>query len=406
MNNFEEKLNKIKVKKIGDETKESLWHSVMLAKIEREKSHNFLLINIFNLSMNKIIAGILGLVLIVGGGTAAAASNGAKPGDFLFPVDVALEKIQLRLAGEEKKSELKLRFAEERVKEIREVSEEKTVPVELIKDLSDANVTEIEADVFTNETVVKLEAQDRKYGYISQVKVKADLIKEIASKYSIPEGEVERLLDFEVEDRASRADDKGFLNKTHSVVFDEDEEDDVSEALNDIEELLGDDDGEEARELRNALRELLILLGDENDLEIRKDGNKIRIESESGDLKIRIENKGRESSDDSDDKDDDNDDSRGRDADRPRSDDDNKEDVKEDDSEVFCRGEWRDAEDCDDEDERDEDRSGNDDSDEDDEDRDDDKDEDEDDKDEDDDKDDKDDDKDDDNSGRGGGDDN
>lgn len=353
MNNLEEKLNKIKVRGITQDDKHSLWHNIMVRRVnEVRRGSRLLSFSVFRYSMNKLIVGVLALVLILGGGSMVAASNEAVPGDLLFPVDLAIEKLQLKFAGEDGKLELKLKFAEERVEEIKHVSEEKSTPAVLVTDLSAVEVSEIEAEVFTNETIVKIEAGDKKYGYVSALKIQAELVKEIASKYSLTEEKVNTLIDFSVEDRASQADDKGFLNKTHSVNFSEDESEDVGTALTNLEELLeGNEENAKAQEIEQALKELLILLGDDGDLEIRKKDGEIKIKSESFKIEIKTE-KGEDSDDDKDDdkevKDDDKDD------DSDDSDDDKPDgavrsgDTKEDDDEVFCRGEWRDLEDCDD----------------------------------------------------------
>ena len=317
---------------------------------------------LIGLRQNKLFmpALIIAFMLVFGGGV-TLASNVAGPGDFLFPVDLAIEKMQIKLAGETRKPELKLRFAEERVGEIKRVSEEKTFPAALVADLSAANVTEIEADVFTNETLVKIEASDKKYGYQSALKTKAELAAEISTKYSISEEKVNALLNFEIENRESRPEDMGFLNKTHAIVFSEREGKDIGTALTDLEKLLSDESSPRAEELKKSLEEILMLLGDEAELEIKKKDGKIKIEGKDGKVEIKFEAKENNSGPGrSDDNDDESDDRSGSSDNDSNDDDDDKSlsvdlnisigDEKEDDSEVFCRGEWRDPEDCDDND--------------------------------------------------------
>ena len=353
MNNLEENLRKIKIRDIGEEERESLWHRIMVGRVEEESRRGLLSISVFNFSMNKLMIGALALVLILGGGgVVAASSNGSGPGDFLFPIDLAIEKFQIKFASEDQKTELRFKFAEERVEEIKHVSEEKSSPAVLVTDLSASNVTEIEADVFTNETIVKIEAGDKKYGYLSAIKTKAELATEISTKYSIEKSKVEILLDFEVENRASQADDKGFLNKTHSINFSAEESSDISLALTELEKLLRDnEDNDQAEEIRKALNEIFVLLGDDADLEVKRKDGEIKIES--GNIKIEIkldkDNSGK-SGDSNDSLDDDSDDDSSKDNDVDDDSDDSvlNGDTKEDDSEVFCRGEWRDPEDCND----------------------------------------------------------
>ncbi|MDQ5954416.1 MAG: hypothetical protein QG583_344 [Patescibacteria group bacterium] len=357
MNNLEDKLIKIKTKKLTEGDKDAIWHGAMVKIAQNEQVKKPLLINILKnymkYDMKKMIVGVLAVIIILGGGGVVAASNDSLPGDFLFPVDLAVEKVKISLASENKKSDLKLKFAEERISEIKNISDKKSVPAVLVADLSGTLVTEIEVDVFTNETLVKIEANDKKYGYISTLKTKEELIKEIAKKYSIDEIKVSTFINFQIEDRTSGADDKTFLNKTRSVHFSEGESNDVGVALTDIENLLKDNnDPERSLKIEEALKSLLVLLGDDADIEFKKEDGKIRIETASGD-KIKIEFKDDKSGKSSDDKDDDSSDDLDDDINDDKggenkiSDDSiSNQDVKEDDSEVFCRGEWRDAEDC------------------------------------------------------------
>lgn len=66
------------------------------------------------------IIGIL-IALLVLGGTTVVASDAAAPGDLLFPIDRAVEETRLALARGESETELRVRFAEERVEEVGEI---------------------------------------------------------------------------------------------------------------------------------------------------------------------------------------------------------------------------------------------------------------------------------------------
>ncbi len=159
---------------------------------------------------------IIALVVVLGGGATIAASDNARPGDALYGVDLAVEKLELNLArSEEKKAELMAKFNMEREDELK--SETKGSANVRDTDLSAANVTEIEVDVFTNETTVKIEAGDRHYGFVTNKKVRSEIVAEIAAKYELDEAEVNSIMSFEVEDRQSRADDREFLNSSNSV---------------------------------------------------------------------------------------------------------------------------------------------------------------------------------------------
>lgn len=65
-----------------------------------------------------LVAGVLGVFLVVGTGSTVAAAESAKPGDVLFPVDQATEAMRLLLASQDRKTELKSAFLDERQQEL------------------------------------------------------------------------------------------------------------------------------------------------------------------------------------------------------------------------------------------------------------------------------------------------
>jgi len=67
------------------------------------------------------LATFLTLAIIATSGATVLAADSAKPGDLLFPIDIAVEKVQLVISFGEKKNELKIKFSEERVEEARAV---------------------------------------------------------------------------------------------------------------------------------------------------------------------------------------------------------------------------------------------------------------------------------------------
>ena len=67
---------------------------------------------------------------------------------------------------------------------------------------------EIEADIFTNETVVKVEINDNKDTFITSAKTRAEITAEILVKYpTLTSVQVESALKIETEDRSSRPSD-------------------------------------------------------------------------------------------------------------------------------------------------------------------------------------------------------
>lgn len=311
MNNFEEKLKKIKMHGASDAEKNSIWLGVSLKRELKSGEGKSLLMLIFKKYM---VGAIIGLMIILGGGGMVAASNNAGPGDSLFGLDLAVEKAKLNLAANtEKKDELRLKFANERVAEAKAKSGENVNGSTNIRDvdLSAKSVTEIEADVFTNETTVKLEADNKHYGFVTAKKTRIEIVAEIAAKYNLVQSKVDSMLSLEVEDRASRADDKTFLNSSNSgsvKIKSEKEARDFEMSLKSL-SANGELSAETQAKLNIAMAQIIAILEADTNNKIKIENGDIRFEvKENGMIKFKSddedkdENKG-ENDKDKDDKD-------------------------------------------------------------------------------------------------------
>lgn len=117
------------MKRVPEETKNVLWAKIAIMKSNEEKK-GFLL-QIFNFK-KYMIGALIALMVILGGGGAVVASNNAVPGDALYGLDLAVEKAKINFAGEsEKKNELRVKFAEERVAEVKSKSKSEDDSVEI-----------------------------------------------------------------------------------------------------------------------------------------------------------------------------------------------------------------------------------------------------------------------------------
>ncbi len=120
-NDLEKRLKQIKVKPLTVAEKESQ-RRYLLSNLPPQKAiaKQFLLLN------TRVMAQIILVILIVLGGSIATvkAADNAKPGDLLFPLDRALEEVRVALAPADKKVELELEFAQERVEEVAALAEE------------------------------------------------------------------------------------------------------------------------------------------------------------------------------------------------------------------------------------------------------------------------------------------
>ncbi len=154
-----------------------------------------------------MISALIGLFLALSAGATVAVSDDAKPGDALYGVDRASERVRLAFAGEEGKAELKVRYANERLTELEEVIAEESEDEDTSDEVS-VGLTEAEATIYTNETIVKTEFNDAKEILISTSTEATMLENEIAAYYGISAEEVHAVLTIETEDRASRPEDR------------------------------------------------------------------------------------------------------------------------------------------------------------------------------------------------------
>lgn len=91
---------------------------------------------------------------------------------------------------------------------------------------------EIEADIFTNETIVKVEINDKKSFFSTIANTREDIIKEIILKYpTLTSEEVEAVLNLETEDRNSRSknSEHPFSEKVKGFFFKKDDKGDSDE---------------------------------------------------------------------------------------------------------------------------------------------------------------------------------
>ena len=126
---FEEKLQRMNPKQLSQSEKAYLWSGIregMAARATNSlrtgpqspksfwKKFSF-----SNLRKYAFVPALITAFLAGSLGTAVAFADNSTPGDFLFPVDIAAEKILLTLTFGESNDKLQLRFAEERLEEVK-----------------------------------------------------------------------------------------------------------------------------------------------------------------------------------------------------------------------------------------------------------------------------------------------
>ncbi len=218
---------------LSAEEKVSLWSSVEMSIPPAQPILSpYSFITIFK--QKYIMAPIaLFLAVILGGGATVYASDTAKPGDFLFPIDRLVENVQLDLTfSEEGKSTLVDKFTKERLDEIYEIINEEAYVSASNVDASSASSTdntsvgatledlEVTVDVFTDTTVVKLEIAGKKFYFetieTEQQKVVAEIVSRFPVLTEILTNATQRsgFLTFQVAGRASLPNDRGIVEVT------------------------------------------------------------------------------------------------------------------------------------------------------------------------------------------------
>ncbi|MEY3783703.1 MAG: hypothetical protein RLZZ230_25 [Candidatus Parcubacteria bacterium] len=161
------------------------------------------------------------LILALGGGATAFASDAARPGDILFPVERAIENLQLRLTlNAEAHDALVQKLTDERLAELRSIiDEEITVSPSNTDDTASSTATstdstlEIEATVFTDTTVVRIQIEGKKFYFETTATTSVDTLIVIQEKFPmLTDAMIIETMDFAVENRASRPKDRGVVS--------------------------------------------------------------------------------------------------------------------------------------------------------------------------------------------------
>lgn len=116
---LEAKLKNMSPKPLTPEEKTKAWSFIrQRIALERQKEFSGYRFPLFDIFARRKAVAFAAVVILLGSSLAtAAAADSAKPGDFLFPLDLASERIRITLASDTKKDELRLKFAQERVNE-------------------------------------------------------------------------------------------------------------------------------------------------------------------------------------------------------------------------------------------------------------------------------------------------
>ncbi len=286
--NIETQLN-MKAASLTPAQKNELWDKIEAAGVSKQPVPSPYQ---FAFRFKKSVASVIAVVVVLlGVGGTATASESARPGDLLFPIDQAIEDVRLALArSDENEARLKIAFAEERLAELRSLLNEGSVDDSSLNQGATVTQFEAEADVFFDTTIVTVEINDRKTAFETTATTKEAVITEILSRFAVDRATIERVLDFQIEDRASRVSDlSGSIhNDDHRVLTSVSLVEELTNTLSDddqsrfVEELIRSFDNGSARvEVRHD---------DDGDsrTEIRDGDTRIRIEEKDGEVEVRV----------------------------------------------------------------------------------------------------------------------
>ncbi len=263
---------------------------------------------------------VLLLIAILGGGTTALASNAARPGDLLFPIDRSIEDLRIKFAGsEESKSILTEKFTNERIQELHEIINEETtvLPSNLTEKTftsTSTNTLHLDATIFADTTVIRVQLDDTIFYFESTAQSRADLITSIKTQFpTLHEAQIENILTITEKDRTSLPQDMGivtlsdsgntrvrnaiqelltFIEKSHtSKIAHEDIVNLLSgeNATNTKSDRVRHENGSTKIGDTDSDYEVTVTENGESDIEVRTEKTRVKIEEKDGKIEVRTE---------------------------------------------------------------------------------------------------------------------
>ncbi|OGG87692.1 hypothetical protein A2592_00965 [Candidatus Kaiserbacteria bacterium RIFOXYD1_FULL_42_15] len=203
------------------EVRASMWQKIesSLIKSKPQPTPSPFLVGI--LTFRSMTAFILLLTLALGGGATALASDAARPGDLLFPLDRALEDVHLNLAFSTPAREaLTKKLTAERLQELRDIiNEEVTISPSNVSAGTVATSTDevntalsIDTVVFNDTTVIRMEQDGQTFYFETEATTTTDVIVAILGRFPIlTVDQITEALTLSIGDRESMPNDKGVI---------------------------------------------------------------------------------------------------------------------------------------------------------------------------------------------------
>ena len=120
---LEQFLKTMKKETLSPKEKVSLWHAISASLPKRAPAQKvlFTITKYTHMTRKQWGTIAIALVLLVGAGGTTTFANYASPGDFLYPLDRAVENVRMAIASPEQKDALRIAFSIERVEEAEKI---------------------------------------------------------------------------------------------------------------------------------------------------------------------------------------------------------------------------------------------------------------------------------------------
>lgn len=141
-------------------------------------------------------------------------------------IDVVVERFNLTKSDVEDVLQFETENRASRAKERAEIGSVHTDDDDRCDDSTSSSTLSVEADVFTNTTIVKVEKSDVTTVFETDANTRSEVIDVVTDRFDLTSSEVETVLDFEVEDRRSRTTDLDTSSSSSSTDDCDDEHDD------------------------------------------------------------------------------------------------------------------------------------------------------------------------------------
>jgi len=278
------------------EEKKLVWKKIELSFPQYQNQTVPLLFLLNFKTYKSMTALIILLTLAISGGATALASDSARPGDFLFPLDRAIENVHLGVTfSPTAKEALVKKITTERFQELRSIiSEEVEVLPSNILAESDLGSVEdsntpllITASVFMDTTIVKMEQDEKLFYFETSATTTSNLLKVIQEKFPMLTAEqINTSLTLKNESRESLPSDKGITSLSDKG------EKRINHAVEqflhfiDKVNINGSDNEELLKQLTNKIKDA------NNKTEVRQDEDGIKLGSIEDEYEIKINNNG------------------------------------------------------------------------------------------------------------------